>query len=266
MALHEDPVRPHALYVYAHPEAVSLNRQLFDAARAELERTHTVEVSDLYAMGFEPLLGPGDVPAQRNADGSFLDRWLAAQHGGTLPDDVRAEQRKLVDADLIVLQFPLWWYGVPAVLKGWIDRVFGAGFGTDGVDESTGLPTRYGAGLLAGKRALVIVTVGEDERTMGARGLSGDLDSVLFGLRHGTLFYSGIDPYETHAVFDADGLDADGVAREVARLTERIAGLGSEEPVRYRTLASGEYRTGRALRADLAPGRTDLGIHRTDVR
>lgn len=150
---------------------------------------------------------------------------------------------------------------MPAILKGWIDRVFGAGFGTDGVNEQTGLPRRYGDGLLAGKRALLVVTAGEDARTIGPRGLSGDLDSVLFGLRHGTLFYSGIDPYETHAIFDADGLDAAGAAREISRLTTRIAGLGSEEPVRFRTLGSGDYQPARALRAEFSPGRTDLDIH-----
>ncbi|UCR89011.1 NAD(P)H-dependent oxidoreductase [Mycetocola spongiae] len=262
MTVSDTQALPHALYVFAHPAEHSLNRHLFDAARAELENTHTVATSDLYKMGFQPLLSPADLEHATDSGAGFLENWIAAQHAGELPADVRAEQQKLFDADLLVIQFPLWWYGVPAMLKGWIDRVFGAGLGTDGVDSETGLPERYGAGRLAGKRALLIVTAGEDARTLGPRGISGDLDSILFGLRHGTLFYSGIDPYETHAIFNADGLDPEGVAAEVTRLRTRIAGLATEEPVRFRTLRSGDYRPARALREEFAPGRRDLEIHR----
>ena len=51
-------------------------------------------------------------------------------------------------ADLLVLQFPLWWYGVPAILKGWVDRVFESGFAYDVPDPDTGRPRKYGAGGL----------------------------------------------------------------------------------------------------------------------
>ncbi|NKF34764.1 NAD(P)H-dependent oxidoreductase, partial [Pseudomonas sp. BGM005] len=75
-----------------------------------------------------------------------------------------------------------------------------------------------GEGTLTGRRALVIVTAGEDERSIGERGVSGDLDSLLFPLTHGTLWYTGIEPLDLHVVHDADGLDAAGIERESARL------------------------------------------------
>ena len=70
------------------------------------------------------------------------------QHGD-LPVEIHAEQQKLLDADLIVLQFPLWWYNLPAILKGWIDRVFTSGFGFD-----------YRSGPIACRAATVVVPRG----------------------------------------------------------------------------------------------------------
>lgn len=258
----QDSSAPNALYVLAHPLEHSLNRELYEAGIAKLAETHTVSTSDLYSMGFHPLLGPADVASTTSPESSFLEEWDLALRNTSLPADVRAEQQKLFAADLIVIQFPLWWYQVPAMLKGWIDRVFGGSLGSHDPDPQTGLPQRYGAGALVGKRALLVVTAGEDSKTLGSRGISGDLDSLLFGLTHGTLFYAGIAPYQTHVVYDADGLDASGVTAEVNRLTARIGGLHNEAPVRFRTMASRAYQPERALNPEFAPDRLDLGIHR----
>ncbi len=186
---------------------------------------------------------------------------------GLVPDDVRVEQRKLEAAELLVFQFPLWWYGAPAILKGWFDRVFTNGFAYGGVDAETGLPLRYGEGGLKGKRALIIVTAGEDARSIGTRGISGDIDALLFPITHGTLWYTGIESLDLHVIHDADALDAAAVASG-ARPADHPArghprrGAVSAVP----RLHDGEYRGTRALRADILPGRTDLDIHRVDAR
>lgn len=257
--------RPQALYVYVHPDERSFNRQLFDAGRAALERTHEVVTSDLYAMAFDPALTRADLGDFAHQNDPFLTRWSRAYADGQLPEDVRLEQRKLLDAELIVLQFPLWWYSVPAMLKGWFDRVFASGFGFDVIDPETGLPRKYGDGVLVGKRALISVSLGEGARSIAPRGISGDIDSLLFSLTHGTLFYAGIEPLPLHVIADADDLGPDAVKVEIRRFTDRIAGLSGEAPTPYRTMSSGDYRPGRALREDFAPGRTDLGIHRVDA-
>lgn len=254
--------RPQALYVYVHPDERSFNRQLFDAGRAALERTHDVATSDLYAMDFNPALTRADLGDFAPADAPFLDRWARAYAEGQLPADVRGEQQKLLDADLVVFQFPLWWYSVPAMLKGWFDRVFASGFGFDVIDPESGLPRKYGDGVLVGKRALISVSLGEGLRSIAPRGISGDIESLLFSLTHGTLFYAGIEPLPLHVIADADDLGPADVDREIRRFTERIAALAEEMPTPYRTMLSGDYRPGRALREEFAPGRTDLGIHR----
>ncbi|BDH57693.1 hypothetical protein MTP03_26320 [Tsukamurella sp. PLM1] len=112
-----------ALWVFAHPSGESLNAALRDAGVAELRRAGwSVDVDDLYAEGFDPVL---------------------VDEGGA---DVRREQRRLLDADLLILQYPLWWYGPPAMLKGWIDRVFERGFAYDVADPATGRKRKYGDG------------------------------------------------------------------------------------------------------------------------
>jgi len=166
--------------------------------------------------------------------------------------------------DDTVLQFPLWWYGPPAILKGWFDRVLTSGFAFGDTDPGTGLPRRYGDGGLAGRRALVVVTAGEDERSIGPRGVSGDLESLLFPITHGVLWYVGIETLDLHVVPDADALQEADVDREVQRLRARLETVDTE-PVRpFRRLRDGDYGHDRALRPDLLPGRTDLGIHCVD--
>ena len=75
--------------------------------------THDITTTDLYAMGFDPVLSKRDLGSQSHLEDSFLNRWAAAYNGGDLLPEIRAEQQKLLDADLIVLQFPLWWYSLP---------------------------------------------------------------------------------------------------------------------------------------------------------
>lgn len=259
-----DP-RPVVHWIYAHPQVDSFNARLFRDGRTALANDYEIETTDLYAQRFDPVLSAQDLGEPLGRSGNVVDLMAEAYAASELPADVVEEQRKVAAADLLVFQFPLWWYGTPAILKGWIDRVLTNGFAYGPSDQETGLPLRYGEGPLQGRRALVLVTAGEDDRSIGSRGISGDIDSVLFPLTHGTLWYTGIEPLDLHVVHDADGLGVGDADRESARLVERLAGIRTETPSRpYRRLKDGEYRGTRALRADILPDRTDLGIHRVD--
>ncbi|MFC0672750.1 NAD(P)H-dependent oxidoreductase [Brachybacterium hainanense] len=251
-----------SLWVHAHPQEGSLNDQLFRAGTAALARRGEVLRSDLYRQGFDPVLRTQDAGDRAADRGNLASRIAQAHADGQIPGAVREEQRKLAAAELLVLQFPLWWYGTPAILKGWLDRVLTEGFAYGDMDPELAVPRRYGDGGLAGRRALVVVTAGEDPASIGPRGISGDIESLLFPLTHGTLWYVGIEVLDIHLVTDADALGADGVAREVDRLRERLDGIDAERPVPFRSLREGDYRGTRALREDLLPGRVDLGIHR----
>ncbi|WP_229070277.1 NAD(P)H-dependent oxidoreductase [Actinoplanes sp. DH11] len=261
MTITHTPQPGTALWVYAHPRRESFNDRLFRDGTEALSEHYRTTTSDLYGQGFDPVLGDRDLGDLAAKPGNIGVLGGEAYTRGELPADVRDEQAKLAAAELLVLQFPLWWYGPPAILKGWFDRVLTSGFAYGDIDEELGVPRRYGDGGLAGRRALIVVTAGEDAGSIGPRGISGDVDSLLFPITHGVLWYVGIDVLDLHVVHDADALDAAGVEREAARLRERLRTVGTEPTRPFRRLRDGDYRTSRALAEDVLPGRTDLGIH-----
>ena len=115
--------------VHAHSESDSFVAAMRDTIIAAFtSRGDTVTVSDLYAMNFNPVSGPHDF-GQR-ADPEHLTYALEQRHGfktGTLAPDILAEIAKIQVADIVGFTFPLYWFGVPAILKGWIERVFISG-------------------------------------------------------------------------------------------------------------------------------------------
>ncbi|MCI2238364.1 NAD(P)H-dependent oxidoreductase [Paenibacillus sp. TRM 82003] len=261
MTITHPPTPGTALWVYAHPRRGSLNDRLFREGTAALSTRYEVLTSDLYARGFDPVLGARDLGDLAEEPVNIPELVGERYTRGELPADVREEQAKLAAAELLVVQFPLWWYGPPAILKGWFDRVLTSGFAYGDIDPELGVPRRYGDGGLVGRRALVVVTAGEDARSIGPRGISGDLESLLFPLTHGVLWYVGIETLDLHVVHDADALGAAGVDQEVERLRKRLRTVDTEPARRFRRLRDGDYRETRALRADLLPERIDLGIH-----
>src|SRR5690349_18463541 len=264
MTIAHPPKPDTALWVYAHPRRDSLNDRLLQAGTKALSQRYEVAVSDLYAQGFDPVLSDRDLGDLSDRPGNLAELVGEVYAGGGLLADVREEQARLAAAELLVVQFPLWWYGPPAILKGWFDRVLTSGFAYGDNDPELGVPRRYGDGGLSGRKALVVVTAGEDERSIGPRGISGDLESLLFPITHGVLWYVGIEALDLHVVHDADSLGPEEVERQVERLVTRIEGVADERPRLFRRLRDGEYANTRALREDLAPGRTDLGIHLAD--
>ena len=188
MPITHPPAPGSALWVTAHPRAESLNGRLFREGVDALSTRRQVATSDLYVQGFNPVLGDSDLGDLAGVPGNLAVQAGESYAAGQLPADVQAEQAKLAAAELLVLQFPLWWYGT---LKGWFDRVLTDQFAYGDLDPELGVPRRYGDGGLAGRKALVLVTAGEDERSIGPRGISGDLESLLFPLTHGRGSYTG---------------------------------------------------------------------------
>lgn len=177
------------LIVYAHPEPKSFNGAMKDLAVETLNAAgHAVVVSDLYAMGFNPVAGPGDITGER-ADADFFSlqrEQTAAYETGRTASDVAAEMDKLSRADLVIFQFPIWWFGMPAILKGWADRVFARGFAY--------LPGRkYDTGMFKGKLAMVAATTGTSADTYAPDGIDGDILTVLWPIHNGLLRYSGFE-------------------------------------------------------------------------
>lgn len=252
------------LLVFAHPEPGSLTRQFVDVAVETLQgQGHQVMLSDLYGMGWKAVFDAHDFPQRLDAERlSFIAESGHAYATGTQPPDILAEQQKLLVADAVVLLFPLWWYGLPAILKGWIDRVFAYGFAYGYQGE--GNRYRYGDGILKGKRALLAVMVGGSAEDYSPRGINGPLDQILFPITHGNLFYPGMDVLPTHAVYGTGRIGAAGVELALNAWRKRLANLFAEAPIPFRRQNGGDYPDSHVLAEHLAIGRTGLLVHVSD--
>jgi NAD(P)H dehydrogenase (quinone) len=173
--------------VHAHPEPKSFTAAMRDTAVATLTAAgHSVEVSDLYAMRFQPVAQAADFGARANPDYLVYALEQRANHkAGTLAPDIAAELDKLMRCDLLILSFPIFWFSVPAMLKGWIDRVLVSGYTYGGMRF-------YDRGGLAGKKALVAATLGGRPHMFGPDAVHGELETMLRHLLRGTLYYVGM--------------------------------------------------------------------------
>ncbi|MHC2333851.1 NAD(P)H-dependent oxidoreductase [Bradyrhizobium sp. USDA 4454] len=254
------------LIVFAHPEPRSLNGALLDVAVRELKRLgHDVQVSDLYAQGWKSEVGRADFPSL--GQGERLKPAAASKQAfeaGTLTSDVKAEIEKLLWADVLILQFPLWWFSMPAILKGWVDRVFAYGFAY-GVGEHSDKRwgDRYGDGTLKGKRAMLVVTAGGWEEHYSDRGVNGPIDDLLFPINHGILYYPGYEVLPPFVVYRVDRLDDAGFAPIAEGLRERMRTLTTTAPIPYRRQNGGDYLIpSMQLRTGLeAPGTSGFALH-----
>ena len=136
------------LIIYCHPNENSLNNHLLTTVLDAMDGQQ-VQVRDLYRLGFNPVLTLEDMAGQRK---------------GVVSDDVKIEQSFVRAADLITFIYPIWWTGLPAMMKGYIDRVFSYGFAyryDQGVQK----------GLLEGKKVVIINTQGKSHQEYAASGM-----------------------------------------------------------------------------------------------
>lgn len=183
--------------VLAHPEPQSFNGALYRLACETLAGAgHQVQTSDLYAMGFNPVSGRHNFTTVLDA-GYYkqqAEETHATEVGGFAPD-IEAELQKLAWCDLMIWQFPLWWFGLPAILKGWVDRVFVMG-------RTYGNGRMFDKGVFRGKRAFVSITTGGSDAAFEPGGFLGDIHGILRPVHRGMLRFVGFEvlaPQRSHA-------------------------------------------------------------------
>lgn len=183
--------------VLAHPEQKSFNAQLADISRKVLVKEgFQTTLTDLYAIDFDPREGAHHYHSRENSDVFHVQteqRFNA--NNDTIPAIVNGEIQRLLESDLLIVHFPLWWFGMPAILKGWMDRVFVYGKMYRSLE-------RYDAGICAGKKMIACVTTGADAYSCSYNGREGDsllhLWPVLFPFRY--LGFDVLEPEVFHGV------------------------------------------------------------------
>lgn len=252
--------------VYAHPEPRSLNGSLKDFAVSHLQVAgHSVQVSDLYAMKWKAVLDEEDSldPPLNGRFDAAVDSRRAFDAGRQRPD-IALEQDKLRWADVVIFQFPLWWYSMPAIMKGWVERVYANGFAY-GVGEHSDARwgERFGEGVMSGKRAMVVVSTGGWESHYAPRGINGPIDDILFPIHHNILFYPGFEVLPPFVTYRAGKTDDARFADLCTALGKRLDTLWSAEPMPFRAQNAGDYDIpALTLRADISPESTGFAAHR----
>ena len=158
----------HILTILSHPDPNSFSHAI--AARFNEGATqagHTVETGDLHAEGFSPVWSMADIPVDAE---------------NPPPPDVQQEQARIERCDALCMIFPLFWWGMPAMLKGWVDRVWTYGWAYDDVDDPY-------SSLQRKRSCVMLIPAGASPQAMAPHGYPGALNRIW---DRGTLGYFGM--------------------------------------------------------------------------
>ncbi|MGE6793122.1 NAD(P)H-dependent oxidoreductase [Pseudomonas guineae] len=220
------------LIVHAHPEPQSFTTALRDLAVETLQgQGHEVQVSDLYAMNWNPVASAADFVERENSE--YLVYALEQRLGvkkGVLAADIQSELDKLLWADTLILNFPLYWFSVPAILKGWIDRVLVSGVCYGG-------KRFYDQGGLSGKRVLVSLTLGGREHMFGDGAIHGPLEDMLRPLLRGTLAYVGMDVLQPFIAWHVPYISHEERQKFLSAYQQRLEKIGQDQPIEFPRLS-----------------------------
>lgn len=165
------------LIIYAHPNSDSLSHFFKQTIIESLQESgQEVEIRDLNKIDFNPVLSLEDMKGQRI---------------GKVAAEVQKEQDFITWADQIIFVYPIWWTGMPAIMKGYIDRVFSYGFAyryDQGVQK----------GLFTGKKAIIVNSHGKSKEEYEAIGMD---KALALTSDTGIFTYCGLEIQE-HFYFD----------------------------------------------------------------
>ncbi|WP_109314411.1 NAD(P)H-dependent oxidoreductase [Pseudovibrio ascidiaceicola] len=248
--------------VVAHPESKSVNGTLAQASSDALsDQGMEVTFSDLYRMKFDPCDRPEQYATLSNRDGFHVqtEQRFHAENG-TTPTDVAEEVQRLVGADLLIVHFPLWWFGMPAMLKGWMDRVFVYG----SVYRST---MRHDTGLFRNKRMIACVTTGSSAEACSHDGIEGDtkmhLWPILYPFRY--IGFEVLMPEVFHGVGSTTCLEGSEIGKTgLDTLSEKwgstLKTLSSRQSLQYNK--DSDFDSSKRLKND-APNYSPFISHRS---
>ncbi len=202
--------------VYAHQDPMSFGSAIHNRTLKFFEgRGDTVTVSDLYGAGFQAVAAKWDFKTSGGAHENYMfeqKRSAQKEADASFAEDIKQEVERLRAADLLVLEFPLWWSAPPAILKGWIDKVFALGVVWDG-------DHRYSQGYMRGKQVLVTVSAGESESNYSPTGVhKASITQHLFPLLHITLAQTGMDVLLPYIAYNLTVASEDDRAAILAKL------------------------------------------------
>ncbi|XP_012958182.4 ribosyldihydronicotinamide dehydrogenase [quinone] isoform X2 [Anas platyrhynchos] len=208
------------LIVYAHQEPKSLNGALKTVAVEELSKQGcTVTVSDLYAMQFEPRATRNDIVGLGMEKAVTMPFYPQIACTTQMSSITEWRPGKLTREE-----FPLYWFSMPAIMKGWMDRVLVQGFAHE-------FPNCYDSGLLKNKLALFSFTTGGSKEMYAKGGINGDIRYLLWPMQHGIMHFCGVKVLEPHICFAPEYVSEEKRKEMLLAWAQRLKTLWKEEPI-----------------------------------
>ena len=172
----------HVLTIVDHPNPASLSHAIAKRfMEGVIEAGHTTELGDLHAEGFDPRWSMADIEQD--------------EVGGKTPADILKEQARIDQCDALCLVFPLFWFGMPAMMKGWLERVWSWGWAYDQLDD-------FNMSLQKSRKGILIVPSGA--ASFNEHGL--DLETAMNTIwRDGTLGFFGMSNCDIHYLNGSTG-------------------------------------------------------------
>jgi NAD(P)H dehydrogenase (quinone) len=211
------------LVVYAHHEPSSFTAAMKNVAVNVLERQgHSVVVSDLYAQGFSAVAQKWDFVTTSGGHFNYsLEQKHAAKLDMSFSPDILGEIQKVIAAEAVLFITPIWWMSVPAILKGWFDRVLamGVAWDNDKIFEN---------GMMRGKQAMLIAAAGNPAEYFTVEGrYRATPNQALYSLNHGTLAACGFNIHEPYIALNVMGATAEERAKMLKDAEFRVQTLVS---------------------------------------
>lgn len=218
--------------VYFHPEPQSFNGAMLSTAVSTLKGIgYDVQVSNLLEMQFNPVSGRHNFSTVKDED--YFKQQIEEIHASAVQGfapEIEKELEKVEWCDLMLWQFPLWWFGLPAPLKGWVDRVFAMG-------RTYGNGKFYADGVFKGKKALLSLTTGGPKEAYLPDGFNGDIHGILRPIHRGILEFVGFKVLRPNIVWGPTHLSNGERIAQLEEYSMRLRSLHKEQ-----TISAGTYR------------------------
>jgi NAD(P)H dehydrogenase (quinone) len=225
------------LIVHAHPEPKSFCSAMKDTAVETFQSLgHEVQVSDLHQMNWNPVASGDDFEVRSQPD--YLVYALEQRESyksGKISPDIQTEIDKLKWCDVLIFNFPMYWFSVPAILKGWIDRVFVSGFCYGG-------KRFYDQGGLKGKKGLLAFTLGGREHMFGEDKIHGEMQTMLRPLLRGSMAYVGLSVLPPFIGWHVPYITDEERQSLLKQYREYLTNLDQLEPLNFPSLANFDDR------------------------
>jgi NAD(P)H dehydrogenase (quinone) len=186
---------------------------------------HEVKTSDLHDIHFDPVSSRNNFTSVKDPD--YLKLQIEEMHASGMNSfsaEIETEMEKLEWCDLMIWQFPLWWFGLPGILKGWVDRVFAMG-------RTYGGERFYENGVFKGKRALLSVTTGGPEAVYQKGGWNGDIQAILRPIQRGILRFTGWNVLEPNIVYAPVRISDEERLANLKAWQTRLSNIEQEQPI-----------------------------------